>query len=606
MNTHIKEAGFGKRLLSYFLDAGMVLVCTGLLYGLVIRNTMLPSILEQEGLQDAFHFAAASSLEAPYGGDGEEITSLTDDDLVYSVGLYSFDDDVSSTQTSYGYELYFNKVWYYYTQFIPTNENAVKMVNSVTDAGVTTTTDFTQDDYYTYVEVTLMGLPTNPTAITDVSEANIKGTNSYFKYALNTAGTAVDITKMPVLQSAIQTSLDSYTAYSASSEDVSLTDDEVTAATDYLSSLASYFYAYDSSTYEYSGLYYDAVLNMKGEDDSGLQTYFSSNYDDDYYNIGLWSCYFVSFIPFQLLFLLIIPLVMKNGETLGKKICKLAVVTDQGYQLDVRGRILHPLCVTVLGGLISTPWLYLGFMGYILLALIDYMVLVMSKTHQSLHDKLAHTLVISSKESLWWKNDEEMRKYASEHPESFPELKNEVSDAEGTRIAQEDSILDLSTMNKNRDEATNMSKFDEFEKNRDATQAEGAALSAPKKKVNLTKIEEDDGDVTVPPEVQERAMKDLAAIEGVAAVPTAAADAESNETAASAKKEEAVVDDAVIGKDDDDETVPLEEREQAMKDLGVLDKKKASSLKAKKAKTPKKAEKAPSSKKAASKTKQKK
>jgi hypothetical protein len=57
----------------------------------------------------------------------------------------------------------------------------------------------------------------------------------------------------------------------------------------------------------------------------------------------------------------------------------------------------------------------------------------------------------------------------------------------------EDSVLDLSTMNKNREEAANMKSFDEFEQWSDqqaANQENAAPTPAKKVTVNLHKEEE--------------------------------------------------------------------------------------------------------------------
>ena len=134
------------------------------------------------------------------------------------------------------------------------------------------------------------------------------------------------------------------------------------------------------------------------------------------------------------------------------------------------------------------------------------MVLVMSKTHQSLHDRFAKTEAVARKESLFFDNEEAMAAYASTHPEQFPELASPKDDAETTRIAQEDSILDLSTLNKSRDEAAKMTSFDDFEKKKDEENADRTPSKQPK--VNLTK-EDDDSE-----EGDQQAMKDLAALEG--------------------------------------------------------------------------------------------
>lgn len=519
MNTHIKEASVGKRFLAYFLDMAMVLVMAGLTYGLVTSKFMFEGLHGDAARQKAYHFAADSSLVKPEDSSGNEITNLTADDTISMVAYYSFSEAKSSTQSEPGYSLYFDKVWHYYTEFLNIaknpDERVVGMSNSTTVSGQTTTTPFSVDDYYTYLEVALMKLPAVST-ITDVrQESQLQQTKSsdtdpvYFKYDLNDAKTAVDIHKKPVLVASYQTLVD---------------------ASDATACASLQKYMYNASGTTGSGLYYNAFLDMQGSSKGSGQTFYADNYSQ--YNMVLWECLLVAFMPFHLIFMLIIPLCMKNGETLGKLICKLGVASKEGWALPIRGRILHPLCLALLGSFVILPWSTIGVMVYVLVALVDYMVLVMSKTHMSIHDKIAATSVYSKKESLIFKNEEDMKAYAMEHPEEFPELKNSAQDAENTRIAQEDSILDLSTMNKNREEAAKMAKFDDYEKAKEEeTKNKGGSGSGLRPKVNLTKTEGEGSPAPVPgddnpenkeaiedeqeaTEEEKKALADLAVLEG--------------------------------------------------------------------------------------------
>jgi len=488
MNTHVKEAGFGKRLIAYLIDAISVIVLTVIFYSFVTSTYLFDSLGGNKARNEMNAFGVESGLFKPtYSEDGK--STLT------SAGVYSFADtkDTSgapSDQKQAGYAEYFDKVWNYYTVFYYSNSNMIKM--SKTEYGVTT--DYLADDYYSYFERSLLKLP-DPSAITDVTkEANLyasvdgKTSSLYYKYALNDAGTAVDIHKKPVLQSWIQDAVDKNIA-------------------DKLTALNTYMYSGTATDGSY-GLYGDALVDLTGGNTSktSIQTYYSSRYSQ--LNYDIWVCALVPFVPLQLIFFFIIPMCMKNGETLGKLAFSIQVVKIDGFRVTWKEKLIRQGLMTCLGMLVILPWTYIGIMAFVLIALIDYMVLVMSKTHQSLHDRLAKTEAISKKESLVFANEEDMAQYASTHLDQFPELQDKAREEENSQIATEDSILDLSTLNKNRDEARAMTSFDDYEAKKEAENAAKAA-SNPQTKVNLTKEEEASNESD-----EEQAMKDLAALEG--------------------------------------------------------------------------------------------
>jgi len=479
MNTHVKEAGFGKRLIAYLIDAVSVIIPTVILFNFVTSTYFFNAIGGGEAVQEMYRFAADSELLDPnYGGDGK----------ISSVNIYSFTDTIGmsntpSVQKKAGYEEYYDRAWYYYTTFIyqdhQTNGRTIEMANTDTYG----TKTFSADDYFSYFERKVMLLP-DPATITDVTaESQLAGDKSpYFKYALNDAGTAVDIRKKPVLLSKVD-----------------LTKNDT------LSSLNTYMYN-SAGTNGVYGIYGTAVMDMTGEaSSSSVQTYYSIRYSTQ--NKDIWLSALIVFAPLQLIFFFVIPLCRKKGETLGKMAMSIAVVKSDGFNVTWKEKLIRQFAVATLGMLVMLPWAYIGATLYVLFAVIDYMVLVMSKTHQSLHDRLAKTMAVSKKESLFFDNEDSMGEYASTHLDQFPELQNEKEDAEVAAIAQADSILDLSTLNKNREEAVHMTSFDEYEKKEDEENASKTLADQPK--VNLTK--EDDQ-----PELasDEQAMKDLAALEG--------------------------------------------------------------------------------------------
>ena len=95
----------------------------------------------------------------------------------------------------------------------------------------------------------------------------------------------------------------------------------------------------------------------------------------------------------------------------------------------------------------------LGIMAMAIVFLIDYLVLILSKSHASLHDKIARTMVVNAKESVWFKDEQEEASYIAEHPDSDVancrgESDGEISyeESEHTRLAprglEPDTIID--------------------------------------------------------------------------------------------------------------------------------------------------------------------
>lgn len=476
MNTNIKEAGFFKRLLAYLIDGGLVVVTTMILYNTVTANYMFDSMGGNERYDEFFSFCEDSHL-----------IGMTKDSSGKNTGInylmYNADENASgsssststtTTQTVAGYTYYLDAIWSYYTDFVPTDTRTTKFFTSITTGGVTTNVPFEKADYYSYVCTTLFSLPT-------IDEANTSGNggsdkNTYFVYDKNPEG-KFDNTLKPVIN-------DTYKAK------VAATDTATAAKTE----LQNYFFNTSGTTY--SGVYYNAVLNLQGNDKTDFS---QSYYTEKSGEVGYlqWLCLIVVFIPLQLIFFLLLPILSKNGMSLGKRLTSIAVVDLAGYSMRLPTRILRALIMTLLGMLLVVPTSYqlIGIGIYIIICLIDYMTLVVSKTHQSLHDKICHTIGIDAKNSKWFKNQEEEQDYLAEHPTNDAgEPVDPILQAENDRIAREDAILDLSTINRNREEAGNMVNFDEYEKNKEEEQKrrsdELAKTMPEKKKVNLTK--EDD------------------------------------------------------------------------------------------------------------------
>jgi len=97
------------------------------------------------------------------------------------------------------------------------------------------------------------------------------------------------------------------------------------------------------------------------------------------------------------LFMLLIPLLAPNGQTIGKFIFKLVVLEKDGYQLKRGWLVLRYLSYSILE-------LLLGFASFGATFLISYSMFMFTKKRRCLHDYLCNSVVASGPDSLWFKD----------------------------------------------------------------------------------------------------------------------------------------------------------------------------------------------------------
>jgi uncharacterized RDD family membrane protein YckC len=421
-NTRLKPSGFGRRVGAYLIDSIIV----------VIAYILLSSFWGSKGLSEQM------GINAQYSERNDYLTSsqlyIESDSSIGLVGVDSSSSSSSTDAVTAVYGKQYDAVWYAYTSFYPTNSH----IDSVTANGES----YTPSEYYTvkHFEVDILGLP-DPDTVTDVTvESNLYGDSKYYKYALNDAGTAIDASKQPVLQTSFQTLADK--------------GDNTT-----ITALNAYFYAVDSSS-NYSGLLVNAAQLLVG------QSWYTNLTTQISYTT--WAIQAICFLPAQVLVFLLIPLCFKNGQTLGKFAMGLVVVTQDGYSIKWWQRLCRPLIMTFIGGiLVISPSTIINFAVWALLMLVDYIVMAAAKNGDNiaLHDKIVHTVVVVSKTSVWFASPEAEEDYYSTHKVvDMDSGESLLSPEEAERIEKENSILDLSTIDKHRNEAKNMTSFDDFEK----------------------------------------------------------------------------------------------------------------------------------------------
>lgn len=140
---------------------------------------------------------------------------------------------------------------------------------------------------------------------------------------------------------------------------------------------------------------------------------------------------------------LVVPLCFKNGETLAKKFCHLALVNKNGYSIKKRQTIFR-FAVFFLWISISLFVVGIGFTSFATLGigiLIMLVATLISKTHRAPHDYAAMTLEIDTLKSVWFDSLEEETKHQKELEEKMNRYKsNKVENKNIIQIG--DQIID--------------------------------------------------------------------------------------------------------------------------------------------------------------------
>lgn len=189
--------------------------------------------------------------------------------------------------------------------------------------------------------------------------------------------------------------------------------------------LRNYFYVADNEVIEGSVaakqkfIYYYALADLTSL--PKLQ----SDYDHYAFLASTLPLVIAIFVTFMIFYFLI-PMLFKNGETIGKKVMHICLVNKLGYQysrLQLIPRFLAPTFLVIAVIFITgfSFWSLLIVSGGLL---ISYLFAIFSKNNRALHDIFAGTLVVDARESTWFKNAEEEAKTQQEIDEYVEAVKN--------------------------------------------------------------------------------------------------------------------------------------------------------------------------------------
>ena len=176
---------------------------------------------------------------------------------------------------------------------------------------------------------------------------------------------------------------------------------------------------------------YNASDRSKGLSDLGkkvtLEYYYTAEKQNCYYNAGndlYHRPYYLSVLEeyqkkstvFPLIlaisisatvFYLVLPLMFRDGQTLGKKIMHLAVIREDEYSSTRPQIVLRQLpmilLVTIL--FIFMPWNWAAIMSLGLL-IVSYALAIFTPRQRAIHDYIAYTRVVDDKESIYHRKGE--------------------------------------------------------------------------------------------------------------------------------------------------------------------------------------------------------
>ena len=432
----IKPAGYGRSLLGYFIDFACTLVLAVVLYYALGRTALRSASHYDDAYDESLALVERSKL-----------ADVADDKIVD----LSYDARGSEEKGyAFGYEEYAKRVFHYYFVEVGHGEVDADHIESSYPFAFLSSDAF--DDVYTdhasiyYKQAVGKRVYANVFKISGDGKGN---GDKFFALPENDAGYRL----VPTVNEEYKAKL--------SNPDEAIVDKAA-------KELLDYFIREDSS---------DTIM---GRAVSHFNAQACITAVQNKLNVAQYVQLLPSLIIPPLAFYFLVPLFSKNGRTLGKRIADTAVIGSDGYTAKKIHIVLHYLIILLEWETLLLPNFALGLMVFTFLSLIEFMVLAMSKNHQSIHDKLARTLVIRYKESTWFPSKEAEDEYIEANPSSLiakirrqengtadPNQRQMVVTEE--QLLAEESILDLSTINRRREEARNMTSFDEYERTHGGT-----------------------------------------------------------------------------------------------------------------------------------------
>ena len=183
----------------------------------------------------------------------------------------------------------------------------------------------------------------------------------------------------------------------------------------------------------------------------------TSSYYVDLYNDIRWTDFFIYTVAFALsysIFFITIPLIFKDGATLGKKTMKIAVISYDGYTAKKRQILFREflllLVMELLGVVFGIGLTSLAIMSAGVVVL--FLLTLVSKVKRSPFDFAAYTIVVDSVHSTWFKNKAEEERHEKEVEDNLSKYRKYNPDEskllqKGTEILDEELKKEVESKN---------------------------------------------------------------------------------------------------------------------------------------------------------------
>lgn len=346
----IKHASNAKRLGAFAIDAGMSLALGFLLFLFLGERVIMENGHYYENMSDAFLMLDRSGLAKATPSQYTEGQYST---VEFHLPSEKSEYNPINSDGSFGYKNYENDLVYFFGEFMP----------KVSDYGY----NIKDGEKYTlsYFNTEWLGLKL------EADENGLYG-NQYYQPGKDEEG-HMSLNVRPALLPSVEEAL---------------TKDETKETT--AKNLFQLYYT-DNST---DCFYYKAALLVVES-----ETY--QKFYNDASTVLALAMVPTLLVP-PLIFFIAIPLFMKDGETLGKKILHLCLLSKDESAIKKWQVAIHGLLFVLLPAAFLLPFEPgMILMAVFLFAAIDMMTLMVNKNGQALEDRIAGTIVIDKSISSW-------------------------------------------------------------------------------------------------------------------------------------------------------------------------------------------------------------
>ncbi len=363
---YIKPAGYLRNGGSFLIDLGFALLTMLILFFAFGQPVIYGNLLQGPSYTTKYNDLAKESGFAYEDGEGHIKEFVQKADL-----------NLRNKPRYQQYTLFVDQIWHYFYDVVPSSEKIAFQPSDGFASDFEKGSEGYRRDAGKWVYSSFFGIDES-------------GKGTFFTYP---SDADFDFNKAPVLDAAT----------SAASQSA----DEKTS-TDALQSVWYYIYENGNSRYKAALAHFQNQPVARGYKDTQLYALYFSAYP--------------SILIGSLVFFFLIPMLSRNGQTLGKKILHVAVIGSDGFTAPKWKIGIHYGLIVLPFLLLMIPYVIVTLMVFFLYFLVDYIVMLMQKNHQSVHDLASMTIVINSESSLWFPSPESRDKYITLHPSSFPAL----------------------------------------------------------------------------------------------------------------------------------------------------------------------------------------